>query len=232
MKGRTEEDSEKNYLFNGDNWNKDRESLNNIPFTDWTGADGFKIPLGGIDMNGMITFHINLPAKLASLSFGTPKDYSGQNHWCWLKDISLKIYNKAGEETDKSDVVYGGEDDGVIDENSVNELDEITCKITTFPGKGRLSYSNVGNALSGGFLSAVTETYQSNTPRKPEENLIERYINQYSTQTIKEQLVQDMYCYPFIKYYDEYWQGKQFVWQGAEIDYRDARQTIDITEIK
>ena len=219
----------------GDNWNDKKPVLNNIPWSDWTGLKGYKIVLGGeIDLNEPIHFELIPQPWINHINGGGPKANSAgeQDNWCWISDFSIKIGNKQDEEQKDSDVVYGGEDSGVIDENSVNELQEITLKITTFPGKGKISYSTVGNALTNSFLTSVTETYQSNVPRKPEENLIERYINQYSTQTIKEQLVQDMYCYPFIKYYDAYWQGKKFVWNGCEIDYRDSKQTLNIIEIK
>ena len=224
----------------GENWNTDRKILNNIPWSDWTGLSGYKIPLPNyLDLNQDITFELCVQPDINYIATGSPyyKETSAGNQsaYCWVKDLSVKIANKQMDEWKEEDVVYGGEEDGQIDANSVMELGEITMKFTTFPGKGGVSYSNVGDAINGGFLTGIIEndispSYQS---LKPEENVLYKYINQYSSQTIKENLVVDMSINPFQKIYDEYWgNSKHFVWDGAEINLKEARQTITIVQTK
>ena len=238
VKCRTEEDEDNPSLMSPQNWNTERDTLNNIPFTEWTGADGYKIPLdNSIDMNGEVHFAVNMPNKLAKLSlynFDVNTGTSGQNHWCWLKDVALTIHNKLTSEKKEDDIVYGGEEDGVIDANSVMELSDVEMKFTTFPGDAPLSYSNVGLA-TGGFLSGVVEPclIVSHVLQKPEENVLTKIINQYSSQTIKERLTVDINISPFQKIYDAYWgNGKHFVWNGTEIDLSRATQKITIVETK
>ena len=233
VKARTEEVEKGSVFMDGNNWNKDRDILNNVSFTDWTDADGYKIPLdNSIDMNGTITFMVNLPAKLQNMM--TSEETSGINNWCWVSDLALTIHNKQASESDKdSDVVYGGED--TIDNDSILELNEIKTRFTTFAGNQQLSYSNVGDAVSGGFLTGITEPYliPSYVSQKPEQNLITRFVNQYSTQTIKEQLTVKNNIAPYQKIYDSYWSDtKHFVWNGTEIDLAAGSQTITIVETK
>lgn len=238
VKCRTEEDEDDTRLMDPSNWNSERDILNNINFTEWTGADGYKIPLdNSIDMNSEVHFAINVPNKLGRLvpvNFDPETGTSGQNHWCWLKDLELTIHNKLTSEKKEDDIIYGAEEDGIIDANSVMELSDVEMKFTTFPGDAQLSYSNVGLA-TGGFLSGVVEPclIVSHVLQKPEENVLTKIINQYSSQTIKERLTVDINISPFQKIYDAYWgNGKHFVWNGTEIDLKRARQTITIVETK
>lgn len=230
----------KKKTYPGDNWNQERKILNNIPWSDWTGLKGYKIPLPDfLDLNQDITFELCIQPEINHIATGSPyyKETSAgdQSAFCWVKDLSVKIANKQMDEWKKEDVVYGGEEDGMIDANSVMELEEITMKFTTFPGRGGVSYSNVGDAINGGFLEGIIEndivpSYQS---LKPEENVLSKYINQYSSQTIKEELTVDMDIAPFQKIYDAYWGNtKHFVWDGAEINLKEARQRITIVQTK
>lgn len=238
VKCRTEEDEDNPEIPDGGNWNQDREILNNIPFSDWTGADGYKIPLNNnINPNAEITFCVNMPIKLAFVNVSgldVKTQTSGQNHWCWISGLKLTIHNKLSREIKDSDIVYGGEENGQIDANSVMELSDVDLKITTYPEDMPLSYSHVGVA-GGGFLTGIIENsiVPSYTSRKPEENLIRRYIHQYSTQTIKEELVVGTDITPFQKIYDAYWtDNKHFVWNGTTINLAQGNQTIKIVETK
>lgn len=230
----------KKKTYPGDNWNQERKILNNIPWSDWTGLKGYKIPLPDfLDLNQDVTFEVCIQPEINHMATGSPyyeeTSAGDQSAYCWVKDLSVKIANKQMDEWKKEDVVYGAEEDGLIDENSVMELDEINMKFTTFPGKGGVSYSNVGDAINGGFLEGIIEndivpSYQS---LKPEENVLSKYINQYSSQTIKEELVVNMDIVPFQKIYDAYWGNtKHFVWDGTEINLKEARQTITIVQTK
>ena len=67
--------------------------------------------------------------------------------------------------------------------------------------------------------------------RKPEEAIIERYVDQYSTPSIKTSLTLDMSFKPYELITDTYWK-KDFVITGQEIDYKNASQTITLLEKK
>lgn len=229
----------KKKILPGDNWNLERKILNNIPWSDWTGLKGYKIPLPDfLDLNQDVTFEVCIQPEINHMATGSPyyeeTSAGDQSAFCWVKDLSVKIANKQMDEWKKEDVVYGGEESGQIDANSVMELEEISMKFTTFPGKGGVSYSNVGVA-GGGFLTGIIEndivpSYQS---LKPEENVLYKYINQYSSQTIKEELTVGLNILPFQKIYDEYWgNSKHFVWDGTQINLKEARQTITIVQTK
>lgn len=178
-----------------------------------------------------------MPIKLAYVSvqgLDVKTQTSGQNHWCWISGLKLTIHNKLSHEVKDSDIVYGGEEEGQIDANSIMELNDVDLKITTYPGDMPLSYSNVGKA-SGGFLTGIIEPYliPSYVSQKPEYNLITRYIKQYSTQTIKEELVVSADITPFSKIYDAYWaDNKHFAWNGTTINLAQGNQTIKIVETK
>ena len=214
-------------FFANDNWNTDRGILNNVVWSEWVGLEGYKIPLDyNHDFYGPITFKVHLPVKLA--------DYNGQhdddctlNSYCYLKDLSVKIANKGSENTD-NDLVINNIIDGVME----NEMSEITCKITTYDEKGGLSYSNMG--YEGGLLTTVKDAALS-TAQKPEENLIERLVNQYSSPTIKLQLTltNDYNALNRITNIDlEEYYGKKWVVLGQNINYRSGSQEINIIEIK
>lgn len=213
--------------FEGTNWNTDRNVLNNISWTDWVGLNGYKIPLDNVhNFYGPIQFRVHLPVKLMSY-FGPHEEDITMNSYCYLKDLSVKIANKGSENTE-NDLVINNVISGVME----NEMSEIVCKITTFDEKGGLSYSNI--AYNGELLSTIKDVALSNY-QKPEENLIERLVNQYSTPTIKLDLTLTNNYNALNRITDidlEEYSGKVFAVMGQKIDYRAGSQEINIIELK
>lgn len=221
------EGDEPSHFMEGSNWNIDRNILNNIQWSDWVGLSGYRIPLDSAhNFNGPIDFKINLPIKLASYT-GPHDDDCTLNSYCYLKDFSVKIANKGSENT-KNDLVI----ENVIDGPMENEMSQITCKFTTYDIKGGLSYSNVG--YGAGLLTDITDVALG-VEQKPEENLIQRLVNQYSTPTIKLGLETTLDYQPLNKITDidlEEYDGKTFVILGQTINYKNGSQEIKLIELK
>lgn len=207
-----------------DYWNRNLQIDNTMSWDLYTGGKGHKIPLAGLNTGVIddVYFAVQFPQRLQVIT--TDKVYGGSNSYCFIDGLSLKIVNEGAETADK-DTIY----ENVINARNVNELSDITCRITTIPSRYFLSYSHVG--YGGGFLTGIEEANLSGTMQKPEENLIEKYYNQYSTPTITEDVTLDMSFEPYDKIRDTYW-NKDFVVNGMSIDYKMGKKTITLTEIK
>ena len=205
-------------------WNEEHPVLNNISWTDWAGASGYKIPLEpGLDMNQDIEFQIHLPSKMQSVQ--TSYAYDGMNNYCWISKLDIGINTKGSENYDLADVLY----QNVIDSGSVNTLSDINCKFTTYPGEGKHSYSNV--ALDGQLINNVIRLGLNGAANKPEENIIKAYTNQYHTPTIFQTMTLQSYISPLSVIKDPVL-GKYFGIIGTTIDYANDRQTMKLIELK
>lgn len=221
----TDKTDEDNVDFTGW-WNEDHPVLNNISWTDWAGAKGYKIPLeAGMDMNQDILFQVHMPSKMQV--FKTTGDSgSGINSMCWVKNLKLSFATKDSENYKNSDVVYRN----IIDSGSVNTLSDISMKITTYPGEGMHSYSNVG--LDGVLLENVIKVGLDDRANKPEQNKIKAYVNQYSTNTIKQNLTLSNSIGPLDRIKDPTLDGKYFGILGSKIDYAKGSQDLTLIETK
>lgn len=210
-------------------WNKEIQILNNVSWEDKVNCEGIKIPLSGVDITQGINFEIINPnpsfyGNTGSNSFDD-KFYQ-YNAYCWIKDLSLKCVQEGQDEDgNDSDVVY----ENVIDECSVNEMSEIKVKVTTHTTAVKPSYSHM--LYGSGFLHSVLEESIPMTVQealKPEENIIAKYVHQYSTPTKKITLTIDDDIKPFQKLFgvDVDNTNIGYVELGTEIDYSMGRQTI------
>ena len=208
-------------------WNKEISILNNISWQDKVNCEGIKIPLSGVNTEASVKFEVINPAISFYGNTGNPhfEDlFYNMNSYCWIKDLSIKVVREGESDLgNDSDVVYENE----IDECSVNDMSEIRVRITTVTDEVKPSYSHM--LLGSGFLETVLEeSLGNNTPQKPEENIIQKYVRQYSTPTRKITLTLPVDIAPFQKLYgvnvDEIYEG--YVQVGTEMDYRMARQTI------
>lgn len=206
-------------------WNTDFQIINNIPYTEYSGASGYKIPLAGVqfDFSQPIEFEIRLPSR--TQQYVGSVIHSGMNGYVYLKDdFSVVLFTKGSEKAELADVVY----ENVINEGSNNTLGDITCRVTTYPGEGQHSYSNVGygNGLAGKFVKAGISG-----SAVMEEQIVKAYVNEYSTPTIMETVVMDMSPSVISRIKDTDLQ-KFFHITGMDIDYANARQTISLVESK
>lgn len=218
----TDEDG---YVDFEDWWNDSHDIINNVSWTDFTNVEGYKIPLTGVtfDFNADIEFSICLPSKIQV--YGGDLSHDGMNNYCYIKDLKLEFDTKGSENYDLTDIVY----ENVIDEFSVNTLDDITLKITTYPGEGQHSYSNVG--YNGQLIDLVKKDGLDDVANKMEENIIKAYVNQLNTNTIEETMVLDRTATPLSRVKDTD-NGKFFHVCGLEIDYARARQRVNLIESK
>lgn len=206
-------------------WNTDLGVINNVPWTDWTGVDGYKIPLTGVtfDWNQEIEFSICLPNKIQV--YTGIREHDGMNSYCWLKDFKMEFATKGQENYDLADVIY----ENVIDEYSVNELSDITLKFTTYPNEGQHSYSNVG--YNNGLLDKVVKLGLDDEAELMEEQIVKKYVNQYNTNTISQNMTLNLKATPISRIKDTE-NGKFFHVCGLEIDYAMGSQRVHMIESK
>lgn len=219
-----------------DFWNREIHILNNVSWEDKVNVEGIKIPLSGVDITQPITFEVLNPIPGFTGNTGNP-DFENvgfeTNAYCWIKDLSVKcVYAGQDEEGNDSDVVY----ENVLSECSVNDMPEIKIRINSFKQGISPSYSSMIYKLNSSvrptFLSGVTEASLSNNAQLPEENIIEKYVHQYSTQTKKITLTLPDTISPISKMrgVDVDNPNIAYVQLGTEIDYSMGRQTITAIE--
>ena len=224
------EDTKYNY------WNEEMTILNNVSWEDQINADGIKIPLSGVDVTQGIEFEVLNPRPLFfgnTLSPNFVSKYYDFNEYVWLKDISLKCMQaNQDEEGNEGDVIFENSLCGC----SINDYDRLTLKVTTYQPKLKPSYSHMAYRRVANdkpvFLTAVKEAALSNNAQKPEENLIEKYVHQYSTPTKKITLTLPISITPLdkVKGIDVEDLNAYYVQLGTEIDYRTDRQEITYIE--
>lgn len=210
-------------------WNKELGVLNNVSWQDKVNCEGIKLPLSGIDTTAPITFEVINPDPSFYGNTGNPNfedKWYDMNSYCWIKDLSLKVVREGESDLgNDSDVIY----ENVMNECSINELPEIRVRVTTLNESVKPSYSHM--LLGDGFLEAVKEENLGQTQaQKPEENIIQKYVHQYSTPTKKMTLPLPIDITPLQKLYGvNVEEGKTYegyVQLGTELDYRMAMQTI------
>lgn len=223
----------KEIIKNQDFWNTDYDLLNTVNWELNINDDGYIIPLSGVDKTAKVEFEILNPSPAFFTMDNKRLKYMEWNAYCWISDFSITCaeQDQDVERTD-SDVVY----ENVIDGDAVNKLDDITVKITSFTDMTKPSYSNIMYKATSGdnpiFLTEVKEEALSNNPQKCEENIIEKYVYQYSTQTKKISLTLDTDIPPFQKIFavDVDNQTKGYTQLGSSIDYRMGQQTMTYIE--
>lgn len=211
-----------------DVWNTEAAALNNVSWEEMVNEEGYKIPLSGINATENISFEVYVPNPI----WVHGDDYH-YNAYAWFKDFSLKCVEGGQDaERQESDVIY----ENVIDEDAVSEMPDINVKLTTYTPMVPPSYSNVVyyNGTDNVLLSTVKEEALTNTAQKPEENIVEKYYNQYSTATKKMDLNLNTDLTPFNKVYGVYVddQTEPYVVLGQEIDYQREKQKITLIQIK
>lgn len=216
-------------------WNKSIEILNNVSWEDKLNCEGIKMPLSGIDITQGVEFQVLNPPPSFYGNKGNPSFenvFYPYNAYCWIKDLSLKIVQEGQEDGgNDSDVIY----ENVIDECSVNDMQEIKVKITTHSYEVKPSYSDMiyTNAETPTFLMGIYEAaLHDNLAQKPEENIIQKYVHQYGTQTKKITLTLSSDISPMQRLtgVDVEHQNIGYVQLGTEIDYAMGRQTITTVE--
>ena len=214
-------------------WNMTMPIKNQLGWAQWTSGEGYKIKFDeSLDLNGKITFEICSPVQLqAAPNTSMPGGGSWAsfdssfNGYCWISDLKVGIAIRNDIKYDNADVIY----ENVIDEDSVNELNEISLKLTTYPQLGKLGYSHVG--YNNKMIKTVADTSLNAEEQVPEEAIVERYYNQYSTPTRKEYITLGLESTPFMRHYDSYWDCDYAV-IGQTIDFATGENSLSLEEVK
>jgi hypothetical protein len=213
-------------------FNEEKGVLNNVSWELNIDEEGYKIPLEGVDTAGELVFDFFLPSIQLITDYDDlePTNYNG---YCWIKDFSIKTATIGQDkQVEESDVVY----ENVIDSENVNSMSEITLKFTTSVPNSKPSYSNVlfFKNNTNTFLEDVKEDGLDGDAQKAEENIIQRYYQQYSTPTKKLSYHLSIDCGLFDKYYgvDVDNPDTGYVQLGTEINYATDTQEIILIEKK
>ena len=217
-----------------DRWNTEESTLNNISWEEEISAEGYKIPLMGVDMVQGVSIEILRPYFQFVYVKDNWKCYEW-NQYCWVKDLSIKVVEKGHENDQESDVVYECEENQ-MNPDAVNELGDITVKFTTYNAKTKAAYSNV-ILYSGGTNSLLQYIYEpslSNLLQAPERNIVEKYVSQYSTATKKIKASLGLEVTPFhkIKAIDVDSPTQGYVVSGSVYDYARGTHTITMIQKK
>lgn len=222
----------------GDNFgyaNTDRDILNNVKYNLEVGEDGYIIPLSAATLNRSLTDKIEIQVHMPTCQYSIDGNRM-YNGFVWIKDLDVKLVQKGqAAENKEGDMVY----ENVISQDAVSELSEITCKITSYtsgvaPSYSTVMYSNVYEKIVPleGFIDN-----SSNEIRAGEENIIEKYVQEYQHQTRKIMYTLDNQMSglrPWSRFtsYDPEEPNQMYIILGEEIDYRNGTNTITAIELK
>ena len=216
-------------------YNESRGVLNNVHYSLGLGLDGYSIPLSGTNVNDTISIEVLLPSL--QTEFPDQEDLYYYNGYCWIKDFDIKIAQIGQEEADSdSDVVY----ENVINDSAVNEIKEIPCRLTTAASGVSPSYSTVlyarGNTIKA--LNKIKDN-SATSAREPENNIIQKYVDEFSTPTKKINLTLDLWESTLIaSHWDKFFgvdvenTQQLFVEIGREVNYKDGTINITLMELK
>lgn len=169
--------------------------------------------------------------KLDSSLYGTleltayiPVYWARTKAYIYIKNFKVdvcRVDNSFGsDKKEKKDTKY----ENVVNEDYINELDDITFKLTS-RNDSQLSYSKV--IFNNEWLDTLTNTID-NTSNKPEEYLIQRIINQYKQPKIKLVQIIRPDILPYSKVSES---GKQFIFTGGSINYEDNSIECNLIEL-
>lgn len=207
-------------------WNSDLEILNNVRWDLFINADGYKIPLNGVDTTGEITFEVHLPSLQWYFS-GADWNYNG---FCWIKDLSVKVYRE-GQDADMTEEESDYVVTNVINAGSVQEMNAIEFKITTATDASNPAWSDcIYSGSTKHLVSEVVETAMGITGNTPEMNTVQKYVDQYSvlTKRISYQVPLTFQMYDRFTGIDVENPSDLYVALGTEIDFKEGTQRLEM----
>ena len=214
-----------------DMWYTFKGTKNNVQTNLFLGETGYKIELPpAIESTQFMQFKIGMPKRFAHVlsSEGGDDTATAGNAYCFIKNLEMKIVNKNTALLKENDVVF----ENVLDDNNVVDGPSIDLKITS-DNNANYSFSTVSTVI--GEKRKPTTNFRffdmEGEPILPEQAIIERYVNQYSTPSIKTNLTLDMSFKPYQLITDTYW-NKNFVITGQEINYQECSQRVTLLQKK
>lgn len=218
-----------NYL--NDLWYTSTNVENKVNTNLFLGETGYKIQLPEkMESTAFMQFKIGMPKRFAHIADIEGGDYTGTagNAYCFIKDLEMNIVSRNSALMKDEDVVY----ENVIDDNNVVDGPEWELKITS-DNNITYSFSTVSTKYGEEEINTTNFRFYDLEGELilPEEAIINRFVNQYSTPTLKENMTVDMSFTPAQMITDTYW-DKDFVIVGQEIDYQMCSQKVTLLEKK
>lgn len=218
-----------NYL--NDLWYTSKNVENKVNTNLFLGETGYKIQLPEkMESTAFMQFKIGMPKRFAHVadSWGGDNSATAGNAYCFIKDLEMNIVSRNSALMKDEDIVY----ENVIDDNNVVDGPEIDLKITS-DNNITYSFSTVSTKYGEDMVNTTNFRFYDLEGELilPEEGIVERYVKQYSTPTLKENVTVDMSFTPAQMITDTYW-DKDFVIVGQEIDYQMCSQKVTLLEKK
>lgn len=209
-------------------YNQSSEILNNVRWDLFINADGYKIPLDGVDTTGEIVFDVLLPS-LQWWYDGTA-EYNG---FCWIKDLSVKVYRE-GQDADMTEEEKDYTITNTISSGSVMEMSTIEFKITTANDSSNPAWSDcIYSGSTKHMVGEMVEPAIGSDGNTPEMNTVEKYVNQFSQLTKK-----IIYELPLtVSQFDRFTNADvsepndKYVALGTEIDFANGNQRMELIKI-
>ena len=211
-----------------DVWYSFKNTQNKVQTNLFLGKAGYKIPLPeSVESTAFMQFKIGMPKRFAHCNLGDDNGEAG-NAYCLIKDLQMDIVTRNSSLLKDEDIVY----ENVIDDNNVIDGPEIDLKITS-DNNITHSYSTVSTKYGDDMINTTNFRFYDKDGELilPEEAIIEKYVKQYSTPSLKENVVLDLTFTPSQLITDTYW-NKDFVIVAQEIDYKMCSQTITLLQKK
>lgn len=207
-------------------WMIDAQILNNVRWDANINADGYKIPLSGVDTSQEITFEVLLPSL--QWYYDNQASYNG---YCWIKGLSIKAY-KEGQDAETVDEEKDYVTTNIINSGSVQEMQTIELKITTSNDTSHPAWSDCvyQTGSTKELLSTVLETAISASAQTPEMNIVQKHVDQYSSMTKKISMDVPLSITQLnrIQGADVDSPSDSYVILGSEISYADGKQRIEM----
>lgn len=206
-------------------WMIDSPILNNVRWDNYINADGYKVPLAGVDTTGALDFEILLPSL--QWEYDGRKEYNG---YCWIHDLSVKAY-KEGQDAETVDEEADYTTFNIINSGSVQEMATVELKITTSNDTSHPSWSDcVYSGSTKKLLETVHESAISNIAQTPEMNIVQKYVDQYSnlTKKITMDLPLSITQFNRLTGADVDAPNDPYVILGTEINFADGSQKVEM----
>lgn len=142
-----------------------------------------------------------------------------------MSNIQVQFFPIEGKSSSnaKSDMIY----ENVVNENLIQELDDITFKISTYNNDG-ISYSKL--LKNNKYVEKIYSNLMGDEVRL-EEQLITRIINQYRASKVKlTQQLNYKHLLPMTVLRDNYMSNKQFAIVGGELNMASSQMTLNMVE--
>lgn len=196
------------------------EIKNTVNYNDYIDGTGQKIPMHFSDeLIGEVNFSIYSPEM-------TYPAYRLDN--VFLKDFDIKLLKQNSTKSKTTDTEYKN----IINTDFVNEFSDLEFKVCTYTGKG-MNYSSVIELNSSNKLSYNKALYNKslNKTQIQECNIIEKYVNQYTTPKKKFILTLGNDFTPYTLFtISDIFTNEKFIVNKMSIDIFNDNNTLTIVE--